>query len=89
MVFYGGLLLITPVFSGLVNGRLPVEISARGAKFAEEADHSAELAKVAVKQLERTTGELSEDVASAQIEINRLGELLRRDKTQRKVDSQP
>ena len=31
LAFYGGLLLITPAFSGLVRGRLPIEISARGA----------------------------------------------------------
>jgi hypothetical protein len=41
LVFYGGLLLITPAFSGLIRGRLPTEISARGAKFSEEADRSA------------------------------------------------
>lgn len=89
LVFYGCLLLITPALIGLLHGRLPTEISTRGAKFAEEADQSAELTKAAVKQLERTTGDLSEDLASAQIEINRLGELLSRDKTQLKVDSKP
>lgn len=33
--FYGLLLLVTPVYAGLAAGRLPIEISTRGAKFAE------------------------------------------------------
>jgi len=37
------LLLITPTFSALLNGRLPIEISTRGAKFAEDAGQSTEL----------------------------------------------
>jgi hypothetical protein len=36
-VFYGCLLLVTPAYSGVVAGRLPIEISTRGAKFAAEA----------------------------------------------------
>jgi hypothetical protein len=32
LVFYGCLLLLTPAFSGLIRGRLPIEISTRGAK---------------------------------------------------------
>ena len=35
-VFYAGLLLLTPVFRGIIEGQLPVEVSARGAKFAED-----------------------------------------------------
>lgn len=42
LAFYACLLLITPAFSGLIRGRLPIEISTRGARFAEEADHSDE-----------------------------------------------
>lgn len=51
LVFYGSLLLITPAFSGLIRGRLPIEISTRGAKFAEEADQSDELVEAAIQEL--------------------------------------
>lgn len=88
MVFYGGLLLITPAFSGMVNGRLPIEISPRGAKFAEAADQSTELANAAVERLEKAIENLSEDMAAAELEIERLDELLRRDNTQLEVDSE-
>ena len=69
MVFYGGLLLITPAFSGLVEGRLPIEISARGARFAERADHSAESTAEALQTLEHTTAALSEELSDATLEI--------------------
>jgi hypothetical protein len=88
MVFYGGLLLITPAFSGLVAGRLPVEISARGAKFAEEADQSTEIAASAIRNLEETTDSLSETVAAALSRIERLEQSPVRDNTQPEVDSQ-
>jgi hypothetical protein len=51
LVFYGGLLLITPAISGLVMGRLPIEISTRGARFAEEADQSDELVEATIREL--------------------------------------
>jgi hypothetical protein len=31
----GGLLVVTPVFEGVVRGRLPLEVTARGARYAE------------------------------------------------------
>lgn len=40
VVFYGALLIITPLFRGIVHGTLPTEISARGAKFADSLDNS-------------------------------------------------
>lgn len=87
LVFYGGLLLITPAFSGLVSGRLPIELSARGAKFAEEADQSSEATEAAIRNLEETTEILSERLSAANLEIKRLDELLR-DNTKPKVDSE-
>jgi hypothetical protein len=87
-VFYGGLLLITPVISGLVDGRLPIEISARGAKFAEEADQSAEVTQAAIEDLEEATISLSDGLTAANLEIKRLDELSRQDNTQQKVGSQ-
>lgn len=87
MVFYGGLLLITPAFSGLVGGRLPIEISARGAKFVEDADQSAEAYKAALEKLKREAADLSEGLTSANLEIDRLSELSQRDNTIPRVDS--
>lgn len=34
---YGGLLLLTPFFQGVLHGRLPIEISHRGAKWQEQS----------------------------------------------------
>jgi hypothetical protein len=72
LVFYGGLLLITPAFSGLAHGQLPIEISTRGAKFAGEADQSAELAETAVKELELSVGVLAEELNEAVVELDQM-----------------
>ncbi|HEX6782228.1 MAG TPA: hypothetical protein VF125_09385 [Solirubrobacterales bacterium] len=69
--FYGCLLIITPAFSGLAGGRLPTEISTRGAKFAEEAERSAEDDEVAATDLEHAAGELREELALAINQVNR------------------
>jgi type VI protein secretion system component VasK len=74
LVFYGCLLLITPAFSGLIRGRLPIEISARGARFAEEIDRSAELKDAAIEKLERQVESLDEQLARAKSEISRSKE---------------
>lgn len=71
LAFYGCLLLITPAFSGLIRGRLPIEISTRGAKFAEETIGDLSQA-IANAQIE--IGQLREQIVSS-------------DKTQREVDS--
>jgi hypothetical protein len=72
IVFYGDLLLVTPAFLGLIRGRLPIGISTRGAKFAEEADQSAVVAKAAIKDLEQTTKRLAQEQATANAQIERL-----------------
>ena len=72
LVFYGGLLLVTPAVSGLIGGRLPIEISIRGARFAEEVDHSDEASRTAIKELERSGNRLAERVTAAEIKISRL-----------------
>lgn len=87
LAFYGCLLLITPVFSGLIRGQLPTEISTRGARFAEEADRSAELTDAKIKGLERTTDALAERLIDAHAEIERLRGETVKDSTRRKVDS--
>jgi hypothetical protein len=72
LAFYGGLLLGTPVFSGLVRGRLPTEISARRAKFAEEAKQSDELAEATIRELWQTMSRLGERISAAEAEIDQL-----------------
>lgn len=76
--FYGLLLLVTPAYSGLVAGRLPIEISTRGAKFSEEADRSAAVSRSRIKALRRAAVDLTEALAAAEIEIERLRKTPRR-----------
>lgn len=71
-VLYGLLLMLTPAYSGLVRGRLPVEISTRGAKFAEESDLAAERHEATIRELELTTKRLSQGLERATVEIGRL-----------------
>lgn len=89
LVFYGDLLLATPVFSGLIWGRLPTEISMRGAKFPEGTDRSVDTSQATIKELEQTTHGLTERLDIANFEIKRLYEISTRDSTQPKVDSEP
>ena len=70
--FYGLLLMVTPACSGLASGRLPIEISTRGAKFAEETDRLADRNRAAIKELESATGQLTEDLEIANLQIERL-----------------
>jgi len=72
MVFYGWLLLVTPVFSGLIRGRLPIEISIRGARFVEEADRSDELNDLALQELRTEVGHISDELTRARREIDLL-----------------
>lgn len=72
LVFYGDLLLITPAFFGLIGGRLPLEISTRGAKFAADANDAAEADRAAIRKLERTTEDLVVGLSEVDIEIEKL-----------------
>jgi len=64
--------LINPAFFGLIRGRLPIEISTRGAKFAEDANLAAELDRAAIRKLERTTKDLVVGLSEVDIEIEKL-----------------
>lgn len=75
--------------SGLGRGRLPIEVSTRGAKFAEEVDQPGELAESKLEDLERTTRALTEGLTDAYIEIEELREAAAGDSTQPGVSSQP
>lgn len=86
-VFYGCLLLATPAYSGLAMGRLPVEISTRGARFAEDADQSADMTQAAIERLEHATDLCGTELAAAHLKIERLEAETKRDTRQPEVDS--
>jgi hypothetical protein len=87
LVFYGCLLLVTPAFSGLLRGRLPIEISTRGAKFAAEADQAAAEHEAAIRALEGATERLAEGLEEAKVEIESLQALAISDSTHPEVGS--
>jgi hypothetical protein len=87
LIFYGWLLLVTPAVSGLIRGRLPVEISTRGARFAEETDRATKLNEKKVEDLEQAIEILTERLRIAGFEIKRLQETSRRDSTHPTVGS--
>jgi hypothetical protein len=80
------LLIATPAFSGLIRGRLPIEISARGAKFAEEASQSTAMHGKKIEELERTTEDHAARLTTVDLEIKRLKHM-KSDSTQPGVDS--
>jgi hypothetical protein len=87
LIFYGDLLLITPALLGLLHGRLPIEISTRGARFAEGSEWSASLDEATITELEATIRNLARGLTDAQIEIQQLSERTNRDNRQQEVDS--
>lgn len=84
LVFYGSLLLVTPAFSGLIRGRLPTEISLRGAKFAEGADESTERNEADIRRLDAAINNLDEALAAAILKTEKA-----EDKTQLEISSKP
>jgi len=73
IVFYGGLLILVPAYRGLVAGRLPSEISARGAKFAEETADSIETTQKLVAELDRGLRAAEASLLRAHLKIDRIG----------------
>jgi hypothetical protein len=57
-LIYGGLLLLTPFFYGAMRGRLPIEISHRGAKWAVEAEEALDKAEKTIASLEAERAQL-------------------------------
>ena len=74
LAFYGALLLITPAVSGLIRGQLPVEITTRGAKFADETNESADTGRTAIEKLEQITYDLGDGLRAANIQIEKMKE---------------
>ena len=78
--FYGCLLLVTPAYSGVVAGRLPIEISTRGARFAAEADQTAERDEEIISEMRLNVSQVVDGLTEAMIEIDRLkGEVTKDD----------
>ena len=88
LIFYGLLLLVTPAVSGLTQGRLPIEISTRGAKFAEGTDQSAAEAEARFEELKNTVNALKAGLMTASLEIRRLQQAHGFDNTQPEVNSE-
>ena len=74
LVFYGGLIILTPVFRGAVLGRLPIEVSARGAKFSEEVDESLETTQELVSSQQEQLDDLEKRTLRARLNIDQLAE---------------
>ncbi len=80
LLFYGALLLATPLLQGLLNGRLPTEITARGAKYdPEEVSDSLKETEDRVTAIENTlkstggeTFSLRADLAQLQNAVDEL-----------------
>lgn len=72
IVFYGGLLIAVPAYRGLVGGRLPIEVSARGAKFAEETAHSIEATQEVIAELERGLQTVEASAMRAHLNIDQI-----------------
>lgn len=76
VVFYGGLLLLTPAFAGMIRGRLPTEISTRGAKFADEVrQERAEISDEVIQEQTNERIKLELELAVAKKEIKKLAKL--------------
>jgi hypothetical protein len=74
LIFYSQLLLITPAFSGLVRGRLPTEISVRGARFVEESDQAENLNEEAIEEMEAIINRFATELGNAEREVQSLKE---------------
>jgi len=71
-VFYGGLLIATPAYRGVIGGRLPIEVSTRGAKFAEDAADSIEETQKLVEELRERLRKSEATVARTRLNIDQL-----------------
>jgi hypothetical protein len=74
VAFYGGLLLITPVMAALARGRLPTEISAKGAKFADEVQETAKITQEKLDQQATQIAELESSGLEARLHIDQLAQ---------------
>jgi hypothetical protein len=77
LIFYGLLLLATPLLQGVLNGRLPTEITARGAKYdPEEVSASLKDAEGRVTEIEGALRSTTGETFSLRAELARLEQRL-------------
>jgi|GEM_PF-6611678 len=71
-VFYLGLLILVPLYYGVIRGRIPTEISARGARFAaDEISGSLDAAEKKIEQLDQRL--VSAEIQVALARSNQVG----------------
>lgn len=61
-----------PAFSGLIRGRLPIEISIRGTKFADETGRSAKRDEAAIQAVEQRLDRINDRLTFLKIELDDL-----------------
>ena len=71
MVLYGGLLVLTPVFYGVLLGRLPTEISHRGARWSEVADEALGTFENAINSLQIDSSDLRAKLVQQELRLDR------------------
>jgi|tagenome__1003787_1003787.scaffolds.fasta_scaffold20942560_2 hypothetical protein len=75
LAFYAGLLVVTPLFQGIWRGRLPTEISARGAKYdPEEVAASLKSTQERIDKLDKTLGTDVGALISTKAELQKLSD---------------
>lgn len=72
VAFYGGLFVLVPLFFGVIRGRLPTEISARGATFGADVDESVKEAQALVDDLDRRIEYAESRLARDRLNIDQL-----------------
>lgn len=73
-VFLGGLLILTPAFIGITQGRLPIEISTRGVKYGEEAAAADKVIQESVRKIEGRLDLVEPDLARTKVRVDELTE---------------
>jgi hypothetical protein len=68
-------------------GRLPTEISTRGAKFAEGADQWAKVDSGVIRELEERVSDLAQELAEATFEVEQSHEFAPADNRQQELGS--
>jgi hypothetical protein len=66
-LLYAGLLLLTPLFYGVLRGTLPSEISQQGAKWPQAASVTLDGLEAAVKGLQRDSADLRTELLEKEL----------------------
>ena len=74
LLSFGGLLLLTPLYYGLLRGKLPIEVSARGARYAEATEEAIGTLDTAIERLQEDVKSLRGDLVKAQLQQQKDGD---------------